>query len=51
MEQTDAATRSRARRTLTDHLRAQEMADGTVRLLSTSWLVTADRPTDPSDRP
>lgn len=51
MEQADAATRSRARRTLTDHLRAHEVADGTVRLLSTSWLVTADRPTDASDRP
>ena len=51
MEQADAATRSRARRTLTDHLRAQEVADGTVRLLSTSWLVTAHRPTDPSHKP
>lgn len=50
MEQADAATRSRARRTLTDHLRAQEATDGTVRLLSTSWLVTADRPTGPSRR-
>ncbi|MFE3716726.1 class I SAM-dependent methyltransferase [Streptomyces cyaneofuscatus] len=44
MEQADPATRTRARRTLTDHLRAHETADGTVRLLSTSWLVTADRP-------
>ncbi|CAM5533328.1 methyltransferase [Streptomyces purpurascens] len=51
MEQADAATRSHARRVLTDHLRAQEVADGTVRLLSTSWLVTADRPTDSSDGP
>jgi SAM-dependent methyltransferase len=51
MEQADAVTRSHARRTLTGHLRAQEVADGTVRLLSTSWLVTANRPTDPSDRP
>lgn len=50
MEQADAATCSRARRTLTEHLRAHEAADGTVRLLSTSWLVTADRPTDPSRR-
>ncbi|MFD3645459.1 class I SAM-dependent methyltransferase [Streptomyces cyaneofuscatus] len=44
MEQADPATRVRARRTLTDHLRAHETADGAVRLLSTSWLVTADRP-------
>ncbi|MEV0122147.1 class I SAM-dependent methyltransferase [Streptomyces sp. NPDC050703] len=44
MEQADAPTRSRARRTLTDHLRARETADGTVRLISTSWLVSADRP-------
>lgn len=51
MEQADTATRSRARRTLTDHLRAHEAADGTVRLLSTSWLVTADRPSAPSPRP
>ncbi|SHM43912.1 class I SAM-dependent methyltransferase [Streptomyces yunnanensis] len=51
MEQADTATRSRARHTLTDHLRAQEAADGTVRLRSTSWLVTADRPADSSDRP
>lgn len=51
MEQADTATRSRARRTLTDHLRAQEATDGAVRLLSTSWLVTADRPTGPSDSP
>ncbi len=48
MEQADAATRSRARQILTDQLRAQEVADGTVRLLSTSWLVTADPPADPS---
>ncbi|MCX4548229.1 class I SAM-dependent methyltransferase [Streptomyces sp. NBC_01267] len=48
MEQADAATRSRARRALTDHLRAQEAADGTVRLISTSWLVSADRPTGPA---
>ncbi|MEV4878524.1 class I SAM-dependent methyltransferase [Streptomyces cyaneofuscatus] len=44
MEQTDATARDRARHALTDHLRAHETADGTVRLLSTSWLVTADRP-------
>lgn len=44
MEQADAETRARARRTLEDHLRAHEGADGTVRLRSTSWLVTADRP-------
>ncbi|MGV9555289.1 class I SAM-dependent methyltransferase [Streptomyces sp. NPDC003522] len=45
MGQADAAGRSGARRALTDRLRAHEAADGTVRLLSTSWLVTADRPT------
>jgi len=44
MEQAGPATRTRARGTLTDRLRAHETADGTVRLLSTSWLVTADRP-------
>ncbi|MFI1172436.1 class I SAM-dependent methyltransferase [Streptomyces melanogenes] len=43
MRQVDEATRVRARRTLEDRLRAHETADGTVRLLSTSWLVTADR--------
>ncbi|MFJ4503070.1 class I SAM-dependent methyltransferase [Streptomyces sp. NPDC088864] len=51
MEQADAASRTRAREVLTDHLRAHEAADGTVRLRSTSWLVTADRPATPSDRP
>ena len=51
MEQADATARARARRTLTEHLRDHEAADGTVRLRSTSWLVTADRPADPSDRP
>ncbi|KPC64270.1 class I SAM-dependent methyltransferase [Streptomyces chattanoogensis] len=44
MEQVDATTRTRAHRTLEDHLRTHEAADGTVRLRSTSWLVTADRP-------
>ncbi|MFE2941510.1 class I SAM-dependent methyltransferase [Streptomyces sp. NPDC059255] len=44
MEQVDAATRLRARRTLEDHVRTHEATDGTVRLRSTSWLVTADRP-------
>lgn len=44
MEQVDAATRARARRTLEEHLRAHEAVDGTVQLRSTSWLVTADRP-------
>lgn len=48
MEQADAATRARARRALTGHLSTHEVADGTVRLLSTSWLVTADRPAGPS---
>lgn len=51
MEQADATARARARRTLTEHLRDHEAANGTVRLRSTSWLVTADRPADPSDRP
>ncbi|MEW1890610.1 MULTISPECIES: class I SAM-dependent methyltransferase [unclassified Streptomyces] len=44
MQQADAAARTRARAVLTDHLRGHEAADGTVRLRSTSWLVTADRP-------
>ncbi|MEU4348059.1 methyltransferase domain-containing protein [Streptomyces sp. NPDC023838] len=44
MGQVDAATGARARRTLEEWLRAHEAPDGTVRLLSTSWLVTADRP-------
>ncbi|MES4908584.1 MULTISPECIES: class I SAM-dependent methyltransferase [unclassified Streptomyces] len=52
MEQIDATARAAARRTLTDHLHGHEAADGTVRLLSTSWLVRADRPADDrSDRP
>jgi SAM-dependent methyltransferase len=50
MEQSDARTRARARRTLIGHLHAHEAADGTVRLRSTSWLVTADRPAGPSAR-
>lgn len=44
MQQGDTAARAAARRTLTDHLRAHEAADGTVRLRSTSWLVAAERP-------
>ncbi|MFD9903400.1 class I SAM-dependent methyltransferase [Streptomyces sp. NPDC059063] len=44
LEQADPVTRDRAHRTLEDHLRGHETADGTVRLLSTSWLVTAERP-------
>jgi SAM-dependent methyltransferase len=51
LDQADATARARARRTLMDHLRDHVAADGTVRLRSTSWLVTADRPADPSDRP
>ncbi|MFI0809489.1 class I SAM-dependent methyltransferase [Streptomyces echinatus] len=51
MEQADATARARARHTLTEHLRDHVVADGTVRLRSTSWLVTADRPAGPSDRP
>ena len=47
MEQADASARARAPRTLTDHLREHEAADGTVRLRSTSWLVTAERPAAP----
>ncbi|OAR26994.1 methyltransferase [Streptomyces sp. ERV7] len=42
--QMDAAARAAARRRLEEWLRAHETSDGTVRLLSTSWLVTADRP-------
>ncbi|WP_425839218.1 class I SAM-dependent methyltransferase [Streptomyces fractus] len=48
MEQADASAGARARRVLTDHLRGFEAADGTVRLRSTCWLVTADRPADPA---
>ncbi|MFZ3572977.1 class I SAM-dependent methyltransferase [Streptomyces sp. BH097] len=44
MEQAEADARERARRALTDHLRGHETAAGTVRLRSTCWLVTADRP-------
>ncbi|MFD9563055.1 class I SAM-dependent methyltransferase [Streptomyces sp. NPDC059994] len=44
MTQVDAATRDRARRTLEEWLRPHETPGGTVRLRSTSWLVTADRP-------
>ncbi|MFD6077918.1 class I SAM-dependent methyltransferase [Streptomyces hydrogenans] len=43
MERADAATRTRARAALTDHLRPHEAPDGRVRLLSTAWLVTAVR--------
>ncbi|MEU8033472.1 methyltransferase domain-containing protein [Streptomyces sp. NPDC049099] len=51
LEQADATAQARAHLTLTDHLRNHLAADGTVRLRSTSWLVTADRPTEPSGRP
>ncbi|MEV6328729.1 class I SAM-dependent methyltransferase [Streptomyces sp. NPDC051909] len=44
MEQVDPAAQDRARHALTDHLRAHETADGTVRLRSASWLVTATMP-------
>ncbi|MFE1751674.1 class I SAM-dependent methyltransferase [Streptomyces anandii] len=44
LEQADEFAQDRARRTLTDHLRDHETADGTVRLRSMSWLVTAERP-------
>ncbi|MFE0962685.1 class I SAM-dependent methyltransferase [Streptomyces fungicidicus] len=50
MQQADATARDRARRGLTGRLRHQEAADGTVRLRSTSWLVTADRPAGTSGR-
>ncbi|MFF0780250.1 class I SAM-dependent methyltransferase [Streptomyces sp. NPDC003720] len=49
LDQADQTAQARVRRTLTDHLRDHEAADGTVRLRSTSWLVTAERPADPSD--
>lgn len=42
LEQADATARARAHLTLTDQLRDHVAADGTVRLRSTSWLVTAD---------
>ncbi|MGW2642031.1 hypothetical protein [Streptomyces sp. NPDC001348] len=42
MGQVDARTRDRARRTLTGHLRGHQADDGTVRLRSTAWLVTAE---------
>lgn len=44
MDQADEPARVRARAALTDHLRAHERPDGTVGLLSTAWLITADRP-------
>ncbi|MFE0698939.1 class I SAM-dependent methyltransferase [Streptomyces sp. NPDC058872] len=47
-EQVDPAARERAGRALADHLRNHEAPDGTVRLRSTSWLVTADRPAGPA---
>ncbi|MFI0826519.1 class I SAM-dependent methyltransferase [Streptomyces roseolus] len=43
MDRADEPARARARAALTDHLRAHERPDGTVRLLSTAWLITADR--------
>ncbi|MEU6090153.1 methyltransferase domain-containing protein [Streptomyces sp. NPDC047085] len=46
MDQVDVPAQTRARRALTDRLRAHAAADGLVRLPSTSWLVTADRPAD-----
>ncbi|MFJ7990117.1 class I SAM-dependent methyltransferase [Streptomyces sp. NPDC096351] len=44
MDDVDEPARVRARAALTDHLRAHETDDGTVRLVSTAWLVTAERP-------
>ncbi|GAA3048452.1 methyltransferase domain-containing protein [Streptomyces roseofulvus] len=46
MDQADEPTRARARTALTEHLRAHETPGG-VRLLSTAWLVTAERPRFP----
>ncbi|MDI9884989.1 class I SAM-dependent methyltransferase [Streptomyces sp. HNM0645] len=43
MQQADAPAQDRAREALTTHLAAHETPDGMVRLLSTSWLVTAER--------
>ncbi|MFI9004876.1 class I SAM-dependent methyltransferase [Streptomyces sp. NPDC053541] len=43
MDQAAPADRDRARQALTEHLRPHETADGTVRLRSASWLVTATR--------
>ncbi|MFD4371932.1 class I SAM-dependent methyltransferase [Streptomyces sp. NPDC058486] len=43
MERADEPARARARAALTDRLRAHEAPDGTIRLLSTAWLVTAAR--------
>ncbi|WP_430382027.1 class I SAM-dependent methyltransferase [Streptomyces sp. P10-4] len=51
LEQAGAGARTRALDTLTDRLRDHVAADGTVRLRSTSWLVTAARPTGPSHTP
>ncbi|MER7792833.1 class I SAM-dependent methyltransferase [Streptomyces sp. NPDC097640] len=42
LQQAPAAARPQALRALTDRLRTHETADGTVQLISTSWLVTAD---------
>ncbi|MDT9693585.1 class I SAM-dependent methyltransferase [Streptomyces sp. P9(2023)] len=43
MQQADAPTQACAREALTAHMAAHETPNGTVRLLSTSWLVTAER--------
>ncbi|GHA64633.1 class I SAM-dependent methyltransferase [Streptomyces termitum] len=44
MDRADEPTRARARTALTTHLRPHRTPTGPVRLLSTSWLVTATRP-------
>ncbi|MET7457635.1 methyltransferase domain-containing protein [Streptomyces sp. NPDC005574] len=44
LAQVDTTAQARAQHILTAHLRDHVAADGTVRLRSTSWLVTADRP-------
>ncbi|MFJ1948090.1 class I SAM-dependent methyltransferase [Streptomyces albidoflavus] len=47
-DQAAPADLTRARTALRDHLRAHETADGTgVRLLSSSWLITGERPPSP----
>ncbi|MGW1459326.1 class I SAM-dependent methyltransferase [Streptomyces albidoflavus] len=47
-EQAAPGDLDRARTALRDHLRAHEAPDGTgVRLLSTSWLITGERPPSP----
>ncbi|MEU1213724.1 class I SAM-dependent methyltransferase [Streptomyces sp. NPDC005790] len=44
LQQVDAETGDRARRRLTEELRPYEDAQGVVRMRSSAWLVTAERP-------